>query len=144
MSRALVDTNILVYAQDWDERVKRAAAIELIDRLTSVSEFVVSVQCLNEFAAVGLRRGWSIAEVGAAVETWSALAEVLPITKTATTQALAAVERHGLAFWDAVIWATAREAGIVVILSEDFQSGRQVEGIRFVNPFQAGDRADER
>jgi predicted nucleic acid-binding protein len=109
MPRSLVDTNILVYAQDRNEPVKRAAAIELIDRLTSANEFVVSVQCLNEFSSVGLRRGLSIAAVRAAVETWSALADVLPITKTATTQALTAVERHGLAFWDVLIWATAHE-----------------------------------
>ena len=137
MPRSLVDTNILIYAQDRSEPVKRAAAIELIDRLTSAAEFVVSVQCLNEFSSVGLRRGWSVVEVRAAVQTWAALADVLPITKTATTQALAVVERHGLAFWDALIWATAREDGTSVIVSEDFQHGRELEGVRFVNPFRA-------
>ncbi len=43
--------------------------------------------------------------------------------------------RHGLSFWDALIWAAAAESGIPVIYTEDFQDGRNVEGVLFVNPF---------
>jgi predicted nucleic acid-binding protein len=45
-------------------------------------------------------------------------------------------EHYRLSFWDALIWATARNAGVPVVLSEDYQDGREIEGVRFVNPFK--------
>ena len=41
-----------------------------------------------------------------------------------------------VSFWDALIWAAAREAKVGVVLSEDFQHGREIEGVVFVNPFR--------
>lgn len=136
MARSLVDTNILIYSRDLNEPLKRARAIELIDRLGASGELVLSVQCLNEFSSVSLRRGTPIAEVRAAVSVWHDLGDVLSLTGAATTTALTAVERYRLSFWDAVIWATARDADVRVVLSEDFQHGQEIEGVRFINPFK--------
>ena len=136
MARSLVDTNILVYSRDLNEPVKRARAIEVIDQLRASGELVLSAQCLNEFSSTSLRRGTPISEVRVAVSRWLDLGHVLPLTGSATTAALTAVERYGLSFWDALIWATAHDAGVPVVLSEDFQDGREIEGVRFVNPFK--------
>ena len=57
------------------------------------------------------------------------------------TLALAAVGDHGRSFWDAMLWATAARAGVAAILSEDFQDGRVLGGVRFVNPFVPGNAA---
>ena len=46
-----------------------------------------------------------------------------------------AIPRHCLSLWDALIWAAARENGVRLIYSEDFQHGREIEGVRIVNPF---------
>jgi predicted nucleic acid-binding protein len=51
-----------------------------------------------------------------------------------------AVERHGLSFWDAMLWATANRAGRRVLLSQDFQDGRRLDGVLFVDPFAAANR----
>lgn len=40
-----------------------------------------------------------------------------------------------LAYYDAQIWACARLNHIPVVLSEDFQDGQTLEGVRFVDPF---------
>ena len=86
--------------------------VELIDRLSAGGEFVLSAQCLNELSSVVLRRGMPIADVRAAVSTWSGLAEVLPLTQAATSAGLAAVERHGLSFWDATCHRCRHSAAI--------------------------------
>ena len=52
-----------------------------------------------------------------------------------TLRALDAIPRHCLSLWDALIWAAARENGVRLIYSEDFQHGREIEGVRIVNPF---------
>ena len=49
--------------------------------------------------------------------------------------AIRAVRVHRLAFWDAMLWATARRAGVRFLVSEDFQDGQTIEGVRVVNPF---------
>jgi predicted nucleic acid-binding protein len=136
MARSLVDTNILVYSRDLNEPVKRARAIEVIDQLGARGELVLSAQCLNEFSSTLLRRGTPISEVRIAVSRWHDLCDVLPLTGAATAAALTAVEQYVSSFWDALIWATARDAGVPVILSEDFQDGQEIEGVRFVNPFK--------
>ena len=97
---------------------------------------MLSVQCLNEFSSTLLRRGTPVSGVRVAVSRWHDLGEVLSLTGPATTAALAAVERYHLSFWDALIWATARDAGVPVVLSEDFQEEQEIEGVRFVNPFR--------
>lgn len=136
MARSLVDTNILIYSRDLNEPAKRTRDIEVTDQLGVGGELVLSAQCLNEFSSASLRRGTSVTDVRVAVSVWHDLGDVLPLTGSATTAALAAVERYRLSFWDALIWATARDAGVSVVLSEDFQDGREIEGVRFVNPFK--------
>jgi len=40
-------------------------------------------------------------------------------------------------FWDAMLWATVRRAGVRLLVSEDFQDGQTIEGVRIINPFAA-------
>jgi predicted nucleic acid-binding protein len=52
------------------------------------------------------------------------------------------VGRHGLAYWDALVWAAAKLNGVANVLSEDFQDGALIEGVRFRDPFAAGFAVD--
>ncbi len=60
----------------------------------------------------------------------------MPLTASLTLRAIDAGPRHGLSFWDALVWAAARENGVPVLNTEDCQAGRDLEGVRFVNPFE--------
>jgi predicted nucleic acid-binding protein len=42
---------------------------------------------------------------------------------------------HHLAFWDALIWAVYERAGVDILATEDFQGGRKLGHVRFVDPF---------
>lgn len=70
-----------------------------------------------------------------------ATGEVVPITSSMTFRGLDAMTRHGLSFWDALIWAATAENRIGVIDTEDFQAGRTIDGVLFVNPFLPDDSA---
>ena len=50
-----------------------------------------------------------------------------------------AVEEHKLSFWDEMQWAVAKQAGAMLLLSEDLQHDRELEGVRFLNPFLVED-----
>jgi predicted nucleic acid-binding protein len=57
-------------------------------------------------------------------------------TRPAETSAAFRIEDEArINFWDALIVAAARKAGVVRILSEDLNAGQTIEGIRIENPF---------
>jgi len=102
VTAALVDTNIAVYAYDPAEPQKRSRSEELLRELSQSEKLFLSVQVLNEFAAVLLRRGRagkSDVDILEVTRELSSLGTVLPLTATMTWLALQAVEEHNLSFW---------------------------------------------
>jgi predicted nucleic acid-binding protein len=69
------------------------------------------------------------------IQDWLLLFPVILPKATTLKFAIDAVENHKLSFWDAMLWATAKQAGVNILLSEDFQHGRALEGVSFRNPF---------
>jgi predicted nucleic acid-binding protein len=51
------------------------------------------------------------------------------------TAALQVVKTHRLAFWDALLWASAQRAGVRHLITEDLQDGFVLQSVMFVNPF---------
>jgi predicted nucleic acid-binding protein len=91
---------------------------------------------LAEFFAVATRKkGVSAADAIVFVAGWQALFQCASATLETMGMAMRAVDNHRIAFWDAMLWAVAREAGCRYLLSEDFQHGRTLDGVTFVNPF---------
>jgi predicted nucleic acid-binding protein len=138
-SRALVDTNVVVYAYDADHPSKHAIARGLLEQLSNQRRLVFSTQVINEFCSVMMRPSRTqplspdlLVEV---IRELIAISDVVPITSSLTLRALEAMPRNGMSFWDALIWAAAAENGASMIYTEDFQDGRDIDGVRFVNPF---------
>lgn len=50
-------------------------------------------------------------------------------------RALKGVKEFSLSFWDAMIWSAAKEADCTLLLSEDFQDNRKLDGVFIQNPF---------
>jgi predicted nucleic acid-binding protein len=95
---------------------------------------------LNEFANVSrnkLRQGWKEIEETLA-DFVEALDEVLAISFETHREALAIARDHGLAFYDALIVASALEAGCDTLFTEDMQHGRMFQGLTIRNPFRQG------
>jgi predicted nucleic acid-binding protein len=127
---AFFDTNILVYAQQQGEKADRARAL-------FASGGKLSVQVLNEFTAVSRRkqrREWR--EIADAIADALALVDPpLALTIDLHTAARALAEDHRLSFYDALIVASAIEAGCDLLYSEDMQHGYTIGGLAIVNPF---------
>ena len=133
MSLPFFDTNVLVYAALQPDPRSDAA------RALLRGGGVVSVQVLNEFANVArrkLRRTWP--EVHQALAAVRALCPApWPISAATHEAALALAERTGYAVYDALILASALEAGCGTVCSEDMQDGQVIEGrLTIRNPFR--------
>ena len=132
------DTNILVYAADNTAGERHAIAADLIERAIMHGGCVQTLQSLAEFFSVVTRKASIAPDVAATfIKGWQAVLPVEVSTRADLDQAMQAAHEHHLAFWDAMLWATARRVGVRVLISEDFQDGRILDGVRFVDPFAA-------
>ena len=124
------DTNILLYAQESGSKADRARAL-----LRGGGK--LSVQVLNEFAAVSVRKfGRRWADIDEALEDALDLAEApMPVTLKTHAAARVLAAAHRLAFYDALIVAAALEGECETLYSEDMQAGRRFDQLTIVNPF---------
>ncbi len=134
--RLTLDTNLLVYAAQRDEE-RHAAAIEIVHR-ASGADCVQTLQSLGEcFNVLRRKSTLTVSDARAAIRDYRAIFKtIVSAAPEDLDSALVGNERHGLQFWDALLWATARRAGCRLILSEDFQDGRDLGGVLFINPFK--------
>ena len=136
MSRFL-DTNILLYSisTDRDEAAKRRIAIELL----AGRDNALSVQVLQEFyvqATRTTRRDALPHDIAVGlIRTWLRF-PVQDVTLAVMADALDIRAAANLSYWDAAIVAAARALGCRELISEDMAHGRQIEGVKIVNPFR--------
>lgn len=127
---AFFDSNILIYAYSTD--IRRALALTTI-----AGGGVISAQVLNEFTNVlrkKQKQDWPVIE--AAVQSIRfRFPDIVPLTSDTHAAALVLARDHGLAFYDALIIASAIEAGCDTLYSEDMQHGRSIGGLAIVNLF---------
>jgi predicted nucleic acid-binding protein len=121
----------LLYLLDADKaKADRAEA-------TVAAGGVISVQVLNEFVAVAIRKlkmAWP--EITAVVEAVQAYCVVEPLTVAAHQRGCWLAERYGFSVYDAMIVASALLAGCATLYTEDMQEGMLVDGqLTIRNPF---------
>ena len=140
MDQVLIDTNVLVYSCDRHNFDKLERALELMASLQEHGSGCIGVQSLAEFFSATTRGRDPLLPVASACSRQAELARmwrVFDLTPAIALEAAAGVRHHRLNYWDAQIWATARLNQVPLVLSEDFQDGQWLEGVRFVNPFSA-------
>jgi predicted nucleic acid-binding protein len=137
--RFSLDTNILVYAADRDAGGKRDRALEIIAR-ASRRPCILTIQTLAEFYHATTRKGIvPQAEAAAQVRDWLELFPTAAADADALRLAMQASERGQLAFWDALVLATARQAGCAVVLSEDMADATKLNEVTVLDPFKGPD-----
>jgi predicted nucleic acid-binding protein len=134
-ARTFFDTNILIYADDQATPAKRRRALKLVAEHRLSRTGVVSLQVLQEyFVTVTRKLGVDAAIARRKVE----LIAEFDVASPDVLDILAAIDLHrlhGISFWDALIVRSAKQSGCGVLLSEDMQNAREIDGVQIVNPF---------
>jgi predicted nucleic acid-binding protein len=135
-ARLLIDTNILIYALDPAEPGKRATSVDLLRWTIANHTLALSPQNLNECHKVLTQRRRLVPPDAARsylthLMPWC----IAPLDARTTAKAWAVQDEAGLAWWDALLVASALMAGCKLFISEDMQDGRLISGMRIVNPF---------
>jgi predicted nucleic acid-binding protein len=134
--RTFVDSNVLIYAYDVDSGAKRELAKAALRQLWESESGALSVQVLSEFYVNATRkiphpisRGDARGAVGD-YSGWCVEARPADIFVAFRIE-----DEARIGFWDALIVASALKCRAERILSEDFNAGQEIAGIRIENPF---------
>ena len=136
--KRFVDTNVLVYAYDTDDRLKQARAQELLRAGLLNEDMVISVQVVGEFFATVTRRIQQPMSSREAKEAIDRI-KVIPVVDIDLQLVERAIEIHleyQISYWDALIVASAERSGCIEILSEDLNEGQRYAELVIVNPFK--------
>lgn len=129
---AFFDTNIILYLLSGDD-----AKADRAEELLAIGG-MISVQVLNEFVSVALRKlhlSWP--EIGDILGPVRAVCPVVGLSLDTHDRALVVAQRYGLSIYDALIVAAALIAGCKTLYSEDMQDGQVIERqLTICNPFK--------
>jgi predicted nucleic acid-binding protein len=134
-TRSFIDTNVLVYAEASDAPLKQRAALALLKGLYEEGLGVLSTQVLQEYCNVALKKLKLPAPyVRSQLDVYEQF-EVVQVTPTIIRAGLDLHQTRSVAFFDAMVLASAHAAGCNVLWSEDMNAGEVVNGVRISNPF---------
>ena len=134
--KVFLDTNILIYAFDLTDEIKRKVAMGI---LCLDASLYISVQVVNEFINVLNRKIQAPADSSKMMELLQeigSLCDISDMTFAISKQAVFMKERYRYSFWDSMIIASALENEVDILYSEDMQHGQLIDGkLKIVNPF---------
>ena len=132
-----VDTNVLIYAHDQSAGPKHERAKQLLRELWENRKGCLSVQVLQEFYINVTQKvpeplaPEAAAQIIADLSTW----QVHQPGAKDVLDAIILQGRHQLAFWDAMIIASAMAMGCEILWSEDLNPGQSYGTVAARNPF---------
>lgn len=133
----LIDSNILIYAYDKEEVIKKQKAERLINRcFYSETILMVSNQNLAEFVHVTTKKAkLSLEQAKTIVNDVINSVGFIKINYSAKTvlSAISIAEEFKMSFWDSLLAATMRENGIFNIYTENVKDFK-MPWIKAVNP----------
>ena len=137
-ARFFLDTNIFAYAFDPAAPSKAQLSNRLTRRAIATGKGIISYQVVQEFFNVAFRKfpAPKFAEQAQAYFT-SVLRPLLGVnfSPALLLRAMGIREKHSISWYDALIVAAAIEGECSVLYTEDFQHGREIEGVKILNPF---------
>jgi predicted nucleic acid-binding protein len=130
------DTDVLVHAVNALPNEKAVRARNVVERTMRASSGILLLQPLSEFCDFARKARVQLADIENIMEAWSA---VLPIAAPDEDDFRAAVKALSAfpSFRDALLWASAKGAGVKHLLTETLADGLDFQGVVFVNPFMS-------
>lgn len=135
--RFALDTNVLVYLFDHRDAMKQKLAEQLVVG-AATCDCMLALQAVGEFYVAATRKKiLGPADAAREAQNFLALFASFPSSQEAHRVALREAPAGRYAYWDAVMLASAAEAGCAIFLSEDMKDGSRLGDITVRNPFGA-------
>ena len=135
MSAFTLDTSVLIYSLDRDAGDRHHIAKQVLLRAPA-SRCLLMLQAVSEFYAAATRKRLVQPDRAAAqADDWLTLFPITTPSIASVRMAMRVAATGQVSYWDALLVATAAEAGCTSILTEDMADGTALLGIRIINPF---------
>ena len=132
--RFSLDSNLLVYFYDPRDAYKQAVAQQIVAD-AALRDCMLGLQAAGEFYAAATRKKiLTRADGGRAVLTYLSTFATFQATMNAHVAAAREAVAGRFSYWDAVLLASAAEAGCTLMLSEDMKDGAKLGAITVRNP----------
>jgi len=136
-----IDTNVFVYQLEGRDARKAGIARDLIRQGIESGDACISFQVVQECLNTALRKAL-VPLGGHEMRRYldSVLAPLLRVQPSVRLYhaSLDIQSRYGFAYYDALIVASALDAGCATLYSEDLQDRQRIEGLTVVDPFRSG------
>jgi predicted nucleic acid-binding protein len=129
-----VDSNVLVYSQDNRDARKHGIALDIVAKLQS-STCLLTTITLGEFFHTVSRKFLPVDAARRRLEDFITLVPMVEYNAWHLLAAAAVADAGRFSFWDAVMLASASEAGATICLSEDMGDGARFANLTVRNPF---------
>jgi predicted nucleic acid-binding protein len=135
---AFLDTNVLVYAMNGEDRERSPVAQLLVSELARDNRLRTSTQVMQELYVTLTGKGSRLLDSAQALRYLDQLAKhpVFMTDYPAIREAIELSSAHRFSFWDALIIVAAMRSRAQILYTEDLQHGRVIGGVRIVNPFR--------
>lgn len=132
-----LDTDVLVDVHDPSADPRHTAARDLIDRLFTQRQGVLSVQVLQEVFVTIARKVRVPVHADIATQRLRSLSRWRVHAPLADDVIAAASisERHRISLWDAMIVRSALQTGCRTLWTEDLNDGQRIDDVVVRNPF---------
>jgi predicted nucleic acid-binding protein len=121
---------------------RHSRAVEIVDRAAQCDCWL-TVQAISELYATATRKKLApAADAAALAADWLDLLPAAAASPDAVRTALALAGAGRARYWDALLVATAAEAGCTEILTKDLSDGATLQGLRIINPFSGSELAE--
>lgn len=136
MAKVFLDTNVLVYAADNHDKVRREKARAAIRRVVETETPVISTQVLQEFYSAAVNKLKIDPLLAKEILHGFHNMETVQVDLGIIEQGIDISILSRISFRDGLILAAAEQASCGILLTEDMNAGQSIRGIRLVNPFQ--------
>ena len=135
MSKIFLDTNVLLYTLDQNDKERRAQARMILRRVIEDDNPVISTQILQELYVGGTSKlGVDPLLAKSIVHSFENM-EVVQVDPHLIGEAIDVSILNQISFWDALVVAAAESAKCSTLYSEDLNPGQIIRGVRIENPF---------
>jgi predicted nucleic acid-binding protein len=134
-TRFTLDANILVYSLNVDAGARHQTAKDIVER-SMLFDCWLTLQSISEFYSSSTRkRIIPMADAAAQAFDWLEIFPCVAASAATIRTALADALAGRASYWDALLVATAAEAGCTLVLSEDMADGALLGSVRVHKPF---------
>ena len=135
MSKIFLDTNVLLYTLDQNDRERQTQARMILRRVTENDNPVISTQILQEFYVASTSKLGVDALLAKSIVHSFENMEVVQVDPHLIGEAIDVSILNQINFWDALVVAAAESAKCSTLYSEDLNPSQIIRGVRIENPF---------